>query len=327
VTGGDAASISAALAGEQTMDASFYELVASLPRAVRPLARRLPHRLGLTRSRSGTFEDFVILDPNRNLPAYAAEDAAAPSGFLLDAGRVRLFRRAHNLGAFYWLLRDRLADEQVASDLALVQLGDLLFQRWAMTLEEATGDGAAVRALIDDATLRWRHGTANERVALERGSLTPAQHAAIVADKLDWITLAARALLLAAGQPERARLFARAYDGFLLGLQCIDDVSDEAEDRALHGHSVPSALGCSPGALLRAAPKLMARAAGQADEAGFARLESWLSTFAGAIAAWRLDGDPIADDLEAIGLIGELDREPDSAGQPPDDERQDHARP
>jgi hypothetical protein len=291
--------------------------------------RRLPHRLGLTRSRAGTFEAFVILDPNRNLPAYADEDPSAPSGSLMDGERVRLFRRAHHLGAFYWLLRDRLADDQVAPDLALAELGDLLFQRWTLALDQATGDAALVRALIDDATARWRQGTSGEQIALERGALTPAQHAGIVADKLAWITLAARALLLSAGQPERARLFARAYDGFLLGLQCIDDVSDEAEDRALHGHSVPSSLGCSPGALLRAAPKLMARAADQADEAGFARLASWLTTFAGAIAAWRLAGDPIADDLEAIGLIGQLDSEQDRDGGAAlaGDPHRDHAPP
>jgi hypothetical protein len=286
------------------MNESFRELIDTLPRSARRLARWLPHRLGLTAARDGTFEDFVTFEPNRNLPDFAAPDF--PSG---DAERLRRFRRAHHFGAFYWLVRDRLADDQTAPDRALLQLGDLMFQRWALALEWAAGDSRLARDVIADATARWHVGTADERRTLQQGAIAPAFHAATVTRKLDWITSAARLSLQAIGQQERARQFQRTYDCFLLGLQCIDDVSDEEEDRALRGCSVPEALGCSPGALLRAAPKLVARAAGLADEGGFGRLGSWLSTFSRAIEPWRMVGDPIADEMEAIALVGQMDGE------------------
>ena len=48
----------------------------------------------------------------------------------------------------------------------------------------------------------------------------------MVVDKLRWISSASVALLLDRGQLERAQLFRRAYDLFVLALQCIDDVND-----------------------------------------------------------------------------------------------------
>src|SRR5581483_519160 len=196
----------------------------------------------------GQFEDFVTFEPNRNLPDFAVAGVAGVTGAVSpDSELLRRFRRAHHYGAFFWLVRDRLADDQTAPDRELEQLGDLLFQHWALAMEEAARDVELARAVIGDATARWRVGTADEKRALRDRTITPAYHAATVTRKLDWITSAARMLLAAAGEPERARLFQRAYDCFLLGLQCIDDVSDEAEDRTLRGCSVPEALGCSGG--------------------------------------------------------------------------------
>lgn len=322
MTGGEIAALPWPAAAPEplpSMNQSFRQLVAALPRAARPLARRLPHRLGLTAARDGQFEDFVTFEPNRNLPDFAVAGVAGVTGAVSpDSELLRRFRRAHHYGAFFWLVRDRLADDQTAPDRELEQLGDLLFQHWALAMEEAARDVELARAVIGDATARWRVGTADEKRALRDRTITPAYHAATVTRKLDWITSAARMLLAAAGEPERARLFQRAYDCFLLGLQCIDDVSDEAEDRTLRGCSVPEALGCSPGALLRAAPKLVSRAAGLASEGGFARLAAWMSTFSRAIEAWRLEGDPVAHEMEAIALIGQmgadLDGPPDQPG-------------
>jgi hypothetical protein len=129
----------------------------------------------------------------------------------------------------------------------------------------------------------------------------------MVVDKLRWISSASVALLLDSGQLERAQLFRRAYDLFVLALQCIDDVNDQKEDEALYGSSVPAALGCSSGTLMRAAPKLAARAAAVAAEGGFGRFATWLGVFARALGTWRPEGNPIADELGAIALAGELD--------------------
>jgi hypothetical protein len=276
----------------------------SLPETLRPLAGTLPHRLGLTRSPEGGFQDFVILHPNRELPVYAAD----PS--IITPDRLRPFVYAHHLGGFYWLLRDRLADRQVQPDPSLLEVRRGLFARWRASLDAATEDPALTAETIADVTNRWRRAVRAERAALRGcdGGTAPGTYARIVTDKLRWISAAAMALLISAGQRDRAPLFQRSYDLFLLALQCIDDVNDQQEDRALHGRSVPAALGCTEGALLRAAPKLAARAAEVAAEGRFDRLASWLATFAAAIPVGRL-GDPIADELAAIALAAEIDGE------------------
>ena len=291
-----------------SIDGTFRELTSSLPESVRPVLSGLPHRLGLTSSTEGQFGDFVTLHPNRELPVYAAEDTSGlDGGDEMPPDRVASFQRAHHLAAFYWLVRDRLADGQVTADDQLTQACELLRQRWVDSLTVATEDPAVAQYLIEEVTLDWERGVRGEKEALRRGVTTPGMHGRMVVDKLRWISSASVALLLDRGQLERAQLFRRAYDLFVLALQCIDDVNDQKEDEALYGSSVPAALGCSGGTLMRAAPKLAARAAAVAAEGGFGRFAAWLGVFARALCTWRPVGNPIADELGAIALAGELD--------------------
>jgi hypothetical protein len=109
------------------------------------------------------------------------------------------------------------------------------------------------------------------------------------------------------GGAERLRAFRDAHDLFLLGLQAVDDVIDRDEDRLRRGSDIPTWLGCTPGALLRVAPKLVTRAAARAAAGGFSWIAAWLEAFGRAIVGWRVDGDPMQDDIEAIGLAGEIE--------------------
>jgi hypothetical protein len=113
--------------------------------------------------------------------------------------------------------------------------------------------------------------------------------------------------LLTVGGRARATVFMRAHDLFMLGLQTIDDVIDREQDAVLRGGDVPAALRCSPGALIRAAPLLVGSAARAAARGGFTWFAVWLEAFADALAAWRLDGDAIGDQLDAIGIAGEIE--------------------
>jgi len=290
-----------------SIDGTFRDLTASLPESVQPVLSGLPHRLGLTSSAEGQFGDFVRLHPNRELPIYAAEDSSSLDGEQMSPDRVASFQRAHHLAAFYWLVRDRLADGQVTTDDKLAQACELLRQQWVETLTGATEDPGVAQYLIEEVTEDWERGVRDEKQTLRRGVTTPGVHGRMVVDKLRWISSASVALLLDRGQLERAQLFRRAYDLFVLALQCIDDVNDQKEDEALYGSSVPAALGCSSGTLMRAAPKLAARAAAVAAEGGFGRFATWLGVFARALGTWRPEGNPIADELGAIALAGELD--------------------
>lgn len=293
------------LRGTPTIEESYRVLLEAVPATLRTVAAQLPYRLGLTKSPEGRWSDFVGLHPNRELPVYAAQASdGAPALSAIDLNR---YVRAHHVGGFCWLLRDRLEDGQVDPDDDLIELADVFDLRWREAIGDATADSALAALLCERATNRWERGTRAERCLLGGGSVRPPIYASIVREKLSWIAAPAHGLLQAHGDPRRARPFRRAHDLFMLGLQAIDDVIDMKQDRALRGSDVPRALGCSPAALMRTAPKLVQRASAVAAGAGFTWFATWLDAFAGAIHGWRLDGDPFVDELDAIGIAGEIE--------------------
>jgi hypothetical protein len=294
------------LLGAPTIEDSYSVLLGSLPAAFRELAAHLPWRLGLTSSPDGGWSDFVGLHPNRALPVYAAQSAAGGLG-VRDADVAR-YLRAHHIGGFTWLLRDRLEDGQVADpEDDLFELADIFERRWRDALGDATGDALLADQLCRRAAARWRRGTGAENRLLGACAVRAPIYATIVREKLSWIGVPSQALLLSHGDPRRVAPFLHAHDLFMLGLQTVDDVVDANQDRALRGGDVPTALCCSPGALVRVAPKLMERAAAVAGAGGVTWVATWLEAFADAIVAWRLEGDRVGDELDAIGIAGEIE--------------------
>ena len=306
-----------------TIDESYATLVRSLPIALHPIARQLPWRLGLTSSRQGGWGYFVGLHPNRELPVYAAQ-AQGRGGLCLSEGALARYVRAHHLGGFTWLLRDRLEDGQVATDDQLLELSAIFGVAWRDALADATGNVTLSELVCRRACARWRRGTEAESRVLARGSLRPPIYAAVVREKLGWISAPAQALLADSWDPRRVTAFLHAHDLFLLGLQLIDDVVDARQDRELRGGDVPSAIGCSPGALVRAAPKLLEGAAVAAADGGFSWFAAWLEQFAHATRSWRIAGDALGDELDAIGIAGEIEQAIVAETDPP---ARVHARP
>jgi len=288
------------------VDASYRSLVNSLPAHLREPAEKLPWTLGLTSSPDGGWGDFVRLHPNRELPVYAAQ--MSDGGYCLAPEDLARYVRAHHFGGFTWLLRDRLVDGQVAADDVLAELSELFGRRWRDAIVDATGEEPLTDLLCRRSTALWRRGTHLERKALAAATPVGArQYTSVVREKLGWIAVPAQALLLVDGDSDRLESFLAAHDLFLLGLQAIDDVIDREQDRALRGGDVPAAIDCSPGALLRAAPKLVQRAAATAMGGGFSWLAAWLDAFARAIGSWSLGGEVVADEMEAIGIVGQIE--------------------
>ena len=294
-----------ALPGMPTVDGSYRTLVGSVPEALRATAERLPWRLGLTRSPDGGWGDFVGLHPNRELPIYAAQGSDGALG--TTRAELRRYLRAHHYGGFCWLLRDRIEDGQVDVDPRLLELAEVFEARWRESLALAMGDATLAEALCDRAALRWQRGIRSEQRLLAAGSVRAPIYASVVREKLSWIGVPAQSLLMMHGNARRVTAFLHAHDLFMLGLQAIDDVIDIKQDRELRGCDVPSALACSPGALIRVAPKLLHRASVAATDGGFGWFATWLEAFARATESWRLDGDPVGDELDAIGIAGEIE--------------------
>jgi hypothetical protein len=291
-----------------TFETSYRDVSASLPSGLQDLARGLPHRLGLVSAPDGGWDEFINLHPNRDLPLYAAQ--GADGALAVPAARVARFSRAHHAGAFCWLVHDRLRDRQIAADARMQDLGGALAVCWRQALADANagaGGGGMTDRLAAEVAARWQRGTTREQRVLAAGAIDVSTYAELVRDKLRWIGLPAYCLALLSGTPARARAFRHAHDLFLLALQAIDDVSDRDEDRTLGGADYPSALGCTAGALLRAAPMLAGRAAAVAAEAGFSWFAAWLAAFRRAIATFRLPGDAIADELGAVALAGQME--------------------
>jgi hypothetical protein len=295
-----------ALPAAPTIEDTYRELVGSLPAPLDALAERLPWRLGLTQSPDGGWSDFVGLHPNRALPVYAAQALDGTLG--IAEADLTPYLRAHHIGGFTWLLRDRLEDGQVADpEDGLFELAEVFDRCWREALTDATGDAPLADLLCRRAAARWRRGTGAENRLLAACAVRAPIYAAIVREKLSWIGVPSHALLLAHGDRRRVPAFLHAHDLFMLGLQAVDDVVDANQDRALRGGDVPTALCCSPGALVRVAPKLVQRAAAVAAESGFSWFANWLEAFADAITTWRLDGDRLGDELDAIGIAGEIE--------------------
>jgi len=293
------------LPGVPGFDETYRWLVDGLPARLRDPAERLPFRLGLTKSPERPWSEFVSLHPNRELPLYAAQGAGGELG--LTAADLGPFLRAHHLGAFAWLVRDRLEDGQVEAGDSFLELAEIFEQRWREAIVDGTGHAVLAETLFRRATLRWQRGTSAEQTVLAAGSMRPPIYAAIVREKLGWIGAPSQALLQVSREPRRATQFAQAHDLYLVGLQALDDAIDADEDRALRGADVASALHCSVGALVRVAPMLVRRAGMAAAASGFTWFAAWLDAFADAISRWRLAGDAVGDELDAIGIAGEIE--------------------
>lgn len=291
------------------IDDTFAELIASLPMHLRRNADQLPYRLGLTRSPDGQWEDFVVMDPNRDLPRYAAEDPTNPGLSRLTPEELDAYRRAHHYAAIYGLIDDRLTDGQVSKVHAFVRLRDETRRAWTRALGKATGSPGRARAVIAAALRSTKDGNRREQRALAQAvrrpcgeKLSPVEYVSFTCNKLRWFGASAHALLLSLGEPRRARALRAAYDTFSVALQCIDDAMDDVHDREIRGASFPEALGLPPNGLLAAAPGLVHQAADHARAAQFHELSQWLTRVGNTFEGRPVPGDPLRNALAALIL-------------------------
>jgi hypothetical protein len=261
----------------------YQELVCSFPPEYRSLANELPYRLGLCATPEDSWEGFVQLEPNRDLPYFVAQHPREPEQFILPSERLALFHRAHMYGGFNFLLSDRLADQQVTPTRALCELQKLLFSAWSQSLHDASLAGEFTQIQLQTAQQRWQIAVQREQAALHSKEITLANYIEIVHDKLSWIRTSAICLLFAAKETARIPAFCRAHSLLLLSLQCLDDADDQREDLITRGCSIPQALNLPPQSLIRASPKIARLAADIAREGGFLRLAMWLDARAHAV--------------------------------------------
>lgn len=282
-----------------SMDATFQEVLRGLPTPLQDYGHTLPYRLGLTQEPAGAWEEFWVLDINRDLPGYVAEDPEHPGTRLVSDAALGHYRAAHHCAAIHGLIADRLVDRQVDPDMGLLLFRGIFLRQWERELTAATGDRQVAREALARALTSLRRGTALELRTMARRELDPRTYALQTREKLRWGGTAARCLLRQTGQAQRAELLERSYDLFCFALQCMDDALDCAEDERTRGVSVPSVLGLPSGSLVRAMPALLGSAITLAREARLERLASWLGSFSRLAHAIHPEGD--ADRNEELG--------------------------
>jgi hypothetical protein len=255
-----------------SIDGTYQGVISSLAPELRVRALDLLAGGGLATGGSARWDAIFKLEPCRDLPVFAATPDLPVEALHLDA-----FRAAHHCACFYGVLADRLADRQVAPSPQLEDLLAHFLAHWRRSLARASGDPVLADRAIARGLRLWGAGVRLEQAALARRSLGLVRYARIVLLKLGWAGIASEHLLRRMREPRRAGLFRDAYLLLMLSLQCVDDAMDGAEDEALHGASIPTALGFPPPALFAAGARLARAAALDARAGGFERFARWIS--------------------------------------------------
>lgn len=283
-----------------SITATCEKLLGSLPTPLRAAIRHLPHRLGLVGNPRGTWDEFVRLDPTRNLPLYAGEASS-------DRHEVAACLQAHHCQAVFGLIGDRIADGQVSPEPDILALRRFFLSEWKTALARAAGPRS--RSRIACGIRSWKRGVASDRAFGSGRRLDLGEYVRTVRLKLEWSGLSARCLVENEGDGGRLEAWDRTYAMFMIGLQCMDDAVDLEEDRATRGAAVPDALGIRPQALLSVIAALVPMAEEQARDAGFMKFATWLESFQVVLDPWicsRVSGEDFMEGLaiaQSIRLI------------------------
>ncbi|MBN9681584.1 MULTISPECIES: hypothetical protein [unclassified Corallococcus] len=280
-------------------DLEYTVTLEALPKDLQPFAKELPFHLGLTTHPEGGWNDYSALAPFQRLPAYASER----QGPGLAPELQSRYLRAHHRGGFFGLLIDRLDDGQVPQRPEWPRLRQALFDQWLQSLTDATGNEVLATEAIKVALEDWAEAVSNEKALLSRRSLSMAQYACLVSQKVSWLGTSAFCLLLAHGDPARLPAFRRAFDLLLLSSQCLDDALDAEEDARLHGIGFPEALGHPPRGLLRTAPGVARLGATLAYKGGFNELGTWLAERARSLDESHSGKSSLQAEMSALALM------------------------
>ncbi len=288
------------------VEALDRDIVIALEGAETPLDGGLPYALGLSRRAGALWSEFVQLPPNRDLPSWLNERGDGSP--LLADDKIEAFDRAHHLAAGWGLIADRVDDGQVSDADRFNAPRAHLLQAWRGALAAACGDATVADAAIDDALAAWEEGVAIERAffAGERGVSRIDDYQRSVRLRLRWVVASAAAMLETAGDAARAEALRGIHACFMFGLQCRDDAYDAEDDRSLRGAAVHEVLTVPRGALVRAAPLALRRAAARARAAGFSQMGSWVASFADEVDVDAGEPDRARSELAAFILVEAL---------------------
>lgn len=240
-----------------------------------PAWRGLPHRLKIVSRPEGTWDDFIRLAPNRDLPSYVVD--AIPRGC---SAKLETFSEAHHCAAMFGIVTDRIVDGQIF-DRSLSIARQELLRRWIAALARGMGDSRWARTVVGAAMHAWKKGTDLERQQL-RGSQSWDGWASSVVLRLQWVSSTAVAMLDSVGASAAARGLGRTYDLFMLALQVIDDRADRVEDELQRGRAFSIVDGCRDS---RALPSiLLSQAATTAANSGLSTLGAWLRDFSAMLS-------------------------------------------
>lgn len=277
-----------------SVDETWPEVLRCAPEEIREDVRRVPEWIGV--STRGRFSDYASQAPMVDLPAFTG------------ARECDRYRRAHHVGGYAMLARDRMADGQADRGPSWERTIAFLEERWIASLADACGDERLAAARVAAAMDAWHRGTSIEREILGRGGEL-VEYRQAVRDKTRWLAVAAATLVREARGSDAEAEFLDVFDAIMLPMQLLDDALDVEEDQRVRGRSFPDALGFGAGALFQAARLAMRDAAERAARAQLERLTAWCTErvewMDGMSGQWGLGAH---DALGAIIVVAELSR-------------------
>ena len=179
---------------------SFDQVRTSLLPRLRPVASTLPYRIGISMRPDGGWEDFSQLEVLYDMPVVVGR------GLGFESSKVAEFRAAHHRAGFYGLVADRIADGQVAEDVALRAVRAGLKRAWEDSLGAALDDAERSRRAVAQAMSSWRKGLRDESSAMMRRSMSGHAYAGNIRRKVRWLQTTTLLMLEHAGERERVPL-------------------------------------------------------------------------------------------------------------------------
>lgn len=239
----------------------YHRILKAFPEGMRRAAAGLPYRLGLVDSEDGTWEDYTQVRFAYDLPGVVLPHCQA---FLAEEELER-YRMLHLHVATLFLIEDRVADGDIATDSILASISDKFREASVvLSLSMAGREGGRMFESCHDG---WSAAVGEEQRAIRAEYQSLAEYGRIAKAKNRYLALATR--MHPAFRKGAADDLSRLMDGMLTALQCRSDAVCHRQDRQSLGYDFPRLLGCTGGFLFAVSMKLMAGLSSFAQKCGF----------------------------------------------------------
>ncbi len=249
---------------EDSIDIIYKELYHQMPVDLKKYADFLPYFLGISDKFDGTWNKFINLDVNQNLPKYILNNTN------------KLVLHAHHIGGLFGIVLDRLVDEQGIKNQITLGFKYYTLREWIKSLNCVIYDRKLIRNTIAKTICIYRKGIQYEKSLIKKRKATFEEYTRMTFWKLYWIEITTRLILIQTKEKSFLESFEISYFLFLCSCQCMDDLSDCEEDKKRFGLSYIELLGSTKEDFFLIAIYLLESAYEYAKRSSLNKLAQWI---------------------------------------------------